>query len=145
MAIKKLIIVGLVLLLLPLDIVFAQEEGFDPCHVPAEEFYKAEVLDILESRADELPDGTVYRLQTYRVKLLSGNEAGKELEIQDKGLVTLNGGRGLSKGEKVIVYKVSSEVLTEYYIADTYRLPSIILIILFFFLVAVTFARWKGV
>ncbi|MBI4049651.1 MAG: YibE/F family protein [Candidatus Doudnabacteria bacterium] len=146
MGIRLKIVLLLALFFLFWNLALAQqEEPFEAGHVPAEEFYKAEVLEVLENRADTLPDGTVYRTQSYRLKVLEGPETDKELEIQDKGLTTLNGGRGLSKGEKVVVFKVSSEALTEYYIADTYRLPSIIWIVLFFFLVAIAFARWKGV
>ncbi|MBI3952368.1 MAG: YibE/F family protein [Candidatus Doudnabacteria bacterium] len=141
-----IILLNLVLvvgLLLPFALK-AQEEPLEAGHIPAEEFYRAEVLEVLRNEEEQLPDGAIYRSQTYRVKLLSGPESGKEVEIPDNGVMTLNGGEGLSKGEKVIVYKVSSEVLSEYYIADTYRLPSLILIVIFFFLVAVAFARWKG-
>lgn len=149
--VKKIAIIFIILsALLPLT-VLAQEtppENLEPQGeadvVPGEFFYRAQVLEVLKDEVQEIGEGS-YRIQVLKVKILSGDDKGKELEINSEGVTSLNGGKGVSRGEQVVVYKTFVQGEPVYYLADTYRLPYLIYIVIAFFAIAILFARWKGV
>ncbi len=99
---------------------------------PPEKFYKAKVLDVNEVA------------ETIRVRILNGDEKGKELDISDQGFLAGGQKYGFKTGETVVVVKTQTPVGVSYNIADKYRLSSEYLILGLFFAVAVFFGRVKG-
>jgi uncharacterized membrane protein len=139
----KFFLIVLSMFLLPAAVSAQDFSEVNPDIIPAEEFYRAEVVEILRDEVDE-SGGNQIRNQLVKIRFLSGPEQGQEMEIENSGVFTINGGNGVEIGDKVIVYKITSEGNSNYYIADTYRLPSIIWIVIAFFAAAIVFARWKG-
>jgi uncharacterized membrane protein len=137
---KKILLVAILILIMPVS-ALAQ---INPDEIPGEEFYKGEVLEILSDEVVDAGDSQV-RIQKVKVKILSGPEKDRVMEIENSGVFSVNGGNGVKKGDKILVYKITSpEGNLNYYIADIYRLPAIITAILVFFAIAIVFARWKG-
>lgn len=148
--IKKILLVCLVLLFaIP---AFAQEtqngnefrETPMTDALPIEEFLRAKVIEITDQR-DEDVAGIIIHTQTFRVRITNGSEKGQERVIENNGLFTINGGKGVSLGEQIILYKVTIGDETNYTLADTYRVPYLLVVVLIFFVTAIGFSRWKGV
>ncbi len=121
----------------------SEQEGLDPGHIPAEIFYRGQVVKVISEEYQEVGEDRTLN-QTVLVRITSGEESGKELEIINNGIFTLNGGKGVKEGDKIVVYRVDVQGEATYYIADTYRLPALALGVGLFFLVAIMFGRWKG-
>lgn len=120
-----------------------QLEAIAPEDIPPEKFYRAEVMEILgqeERRVGEY----LNQFQVVRVKILSGDEKGKEIEIRDERVAGVNTIQFVKSGEKIIVSKVRNLDEDIYYIADKYRLPALSWILGIFFALGIIFGRRKG-
>ncbi|MEK7266286.1 MAG: YibE/F family protein, partial [Pseudomonadota bacterium] len=106
---------------------------------PQDEYMRGEVISIVEERTENV-DGMEQTTQVSRVRILEGNEAGKEVLITQGGA-----GSGLVKGDKVVVTKVTIDGTSNYYVSDRYRLVPVALILAAFFLLAAFFGRRHGV
>ncbi len=91
-----------------------------PAEAPAEQYARAEVIVILEEGEKEL-GGVPQPYQLVRVKLLSGPEVGREVEIEHGGTVTLRPDQIMEVGDRVVVLASQFSDETNYYIADRYR------------------------
>ncbi|HEV8601571.1 MAG TPA: YibE/F family protein [Patescibacteria group bacterium] len=150
---RKLFFISAVLLLLPI-LSFAQDAGtssdnsLEPVNgaqnIQADAFYKAEVFSVPESRYLG-PDSDKQLFQTLNVKILDGDEKGKEVTIQNVGGATLNGGNGFKPGDRIVIDKTTANGQTEYFVEDIYRFPSLVIATAIFLAVAVFFSRLKGV
>jgi uncharacterized membrane protein len=120
------------------------ENPANPEDVPPDEFYRAKVISIVSE--EQVQNGSqVITTQVLHVRFTSGNLEGQEKEIANDGLFNINGGKPIQSGDKILVYKTAASGEEQYYLADVYRLPSLIWIVGLFFLLAVVLSRWKGV
>lgn len=119
----------------------------EPVHVdeiPPDQFYRAEVIEVVSE--DEVDAGSnTITTQILKVRFVNGDLEGKEQEIANDGIFTFNGGEPLKVGSKVLVYVTSASGSSEFYIADTYRVPALGWMVLSFLVLAVVLSRWKGV
>jgi uncharacterized membrane protein len=128
--------------------VHAQTEApiTDPALAPPtpDRFFRAEVIKILSDVDADIgiPDATAFS-QTVQVRLLNGEYAGKEVEVEYGGLKKAN---RLVEGEKIIVSEAGGERdMDVFFVFDKYRLTPLYAIIAFFCVLAIVFARWRGV
>lgn len=142
---KFLVLTILVFTLLPYAVLAQTGESTgDVGTTPGEAFYRGEVVEVLREEIQDAGEGQ-YLDQLVKIKITSGDKNGQELEVENNGIVS-SGGQAVKAGDKIVVYMVYVEGQGNvYYIADHYRLPSMIFILVFFFAVAILFARWKGV
>jgi len=160
---KKFFLIALVVIGLanPFRLIFAQEEesidaepgteqvlpAFNEQAAsdlqPFQEYSKARVIQIVDIKEQTLYGSTQFK-QTVKVRLLSGPEKDKELEIDYHDFVDKYNNKKLSEGDKVVVAKVQVGDQIQYDIIDRYRLPNIIWLILLFIALAVALARWRG-
>src|SRR5688572_16219380 len=126
---KKLsiLIFSIVVIVLAAPVASAQdlETGLEPGTVPAESFYRGQVIRILEENSQEL-EGNHILNQRVLVKITSGDKKDQEIEIDHNGLFTSNGGKGVKAGDKIVVYGVNVQGEEVFYIADSYRIPGLL-------------------
>jgi uncharacterized membrane protein len=144
MKLKFFVVFLLAFLLVPSFSLAQEPEPIDgTVNLPAEAYYKAQVLEILNT--EYLGTGEDRQIfQTLKVKILSGDEANIEITIERVGGANINGGKGFSVGDKVIVDKTTLNDETTYYVADIYRIPSLVWIAILFLIVVLVFSRWRG-
>lgn len=113
-------------------------EGYQ---LPPNEYLRATVLSV-EDRPVELDAMQV----AYRVRLLSGDEAGSERTIVTSSLDLKNSVRRIEPGETIVVVRVvqiDGEV--SYYLADNYRLPALAWFAAGFLALAALFGGKRGI
>lgn len=117
-----------------------------PAEVGVDEFYRGRVERIIEEKDEQNTfniAGAAAFSQKLTVELLSGPQEGTELELEYGGL---RNDHKLREGDGVVVLAPNGTDETEkFYIFDRYRLPSLYIIIGFFFFLTILFARWRGV
>lgn len=112
--------------------------------VTVDTFVRAEVVEVLEEGETDV-GGVVQSYQRVKLRITHGPEAGTEIEIDHGGELTIREYQMVRAGQQVVLLKntdVDGEV--EYYIADSYRLPALAYIGVFFLGIAVLFGRWRG-
>jgi len=112
--------------------------------LPADEYYRAVVLSLKHADAQLVP-GETERLTTYTLKIGSGKENGNIVtsEVNETDQTLAN--RAFGVGDRVIVVKsYQFNGGPKYYLADNDRLRPLVLIALFFLLVAVVFGKMRG-
>ncbi len=124
---KAAVWAGVILAALFFGAAFAQQtyEPLPPEAFPPDQFYKAEALELFDDKV--------------RLQILSGVEQGREMVLENNSLFYNLEEQKIKQGEVLVLIK--NQVLDEvnYYIADKYRLPAIMVIfILFFGLTALT-------
>jgi uncharacterized membrane protein len=122
----------------------AYQEPLMTDEIPPDQFYRAKILTVLEEQSADNA-GKPILTQKLRVKFVTGDLKDQEKELMNDGVFTINGGKPLKKGDQILVYKTSATGEEQFYIADTYRVPSLLVIMLGFFVLAVVLSRWKGV
>ncbi len=117
------------------------EDVFEPTSLenPREEFYRGEVVEILEERQDDLGlELSQSYFQKLRVVFREGPREGEEAII-DYG--SLSEGRKLPVGKKVIVVVPQN---VEPFIFDSYRLSAVGGVAVLFVFLVVLVAGWRG-
>lgn len=120
------------------SIAFAQESP------PPEEFYKAEITKIVSEGETFIEEGKTEPYQTVQVKILDGKEKGKEVTLDHGKMTTISEEQKVSVGEKVVLLKLPTPNGSTYQIIDRYRLPTLLPILFFFFVLVLVLSRWKG-
>ncbi len=112
--------------------------------LPPDEYMRAKVLSVEDKGMTS--DGLEQQhSRTYHVSILTGPEKGKELAIVDTGLVAGSNNRIINSGDVVAVVKsYQLDGSANYYLADNYRLPPLIILAVIFFLLAVAFGGIRG-
>jgi uncharacterized membrane protein len=118
------------------------QEPVQPDEIPPDTFYRAEVIEVLPFEGPT-EEGEITP-QRLKARFTNGDLKGQEKELLNDGIFTINGGEPLEVGQTIIVFKTSASGLEEFYVADTYRVPSLLWIIAGFFLLAIALSRWKG-
>ena len=123
---------------------FDQQEYEQPqAIVIKSDYYVGKVIEILEDDVIEIGE---YRqpYQKVKVEILKGDDKGYTFEHDWQFTETNAEKQKFSVGDKVVVVKVLRDE-PEYYIAEPYRLPSVIWIFVFFVILSVIFAGKKGI
>ncbi|MBI4458047.1 YibE/F family protein [Candidatus Uhrbacteria bacterium] len=109
--------------------------------VIAPRFVRAKVTQIVnESERDA--GGVKVQTQELRGRLLEGDDGGREVDIEnsdDSGAF-----RRAEVGETLVLAVVSEDPGVRYYVADHYRMPAMLAVLGFFFLLAVALGRRRG-
>lgn len=111
--------------------------------VVTNEYRIGAVRQILEDTVLDI-EGFIQPYQRVVVEITQGNDAGHTFEYDYQLPVRHTDNQKLEVGERVAVVKVTREGESEYYVAEKYRLPSVIWIFAAFFLLAIIFGGWKG-
>jgi uncharacterized membrane protein len=119
-------------------------EAVAPNVTPFASYERAKVISIEQEDEDEI--GEIKTItQLAKIKFVTGDVNGTEQELQyavgDKK-------QRLSPGQTVVVAKVDNPQSTggnEYVIIDVYRMPYLLAFAALFIILAIVFARWRGV
>ncbi len=114
-----------------------------PDSKPKEEVSKAKVLKVLEEGQKDI-GGQKQLYQKVEIQFLDGAEKDKKLTITHGDITTIREEQKVKQDQTVVVLKTSSPQTTLYQIVDTYRLTSLIPIVVFFLLLVIAISRWKG-
>lgn len=111
--------------------------------IPKNTYTKGVVAEILEDAILDI-EGYKQPYQKVKVEITDGVDKGSFFEHEFQLPVNHRDPEKLHVGEKVVVVKVTRDGESEFYIAEKYRLPSVIWMFLGFFLLAIVFGGWKG-
>ncbi len=135
--------VVVILSLLVTPTAFLQDSG-DALSEPREEFSTAEVIGILQEDTND-DFGMSQTTQHIRLQILNGPEEGKEIDAEN-GIVNNREDMRLSVGDTVVLDKTTTADGSELYlIKESYRLPSLIWLTIFFIAITILLGRWTGV
>ncbi len=109
-----------------------------------EDFYKAEVTEIVEEKTLEFDDDS-RDVQIVKVKLLEGPDEGEEFEIEYGSIYSITEEQKLKTGEKVIVSQTSIAGDVSYFIEDKYRIDTLIIALVIFVIIILAFGGFKGI
>jgi uncharacterized membrane protein len=114
--------------------------------MPVDQYYRAVVLEVLDSGDQAVGTDETMPFQRLRVRVMSGQEKGQEVEVDNGKKYSITKSQLLKQGDQFILVKGSKVDGSSYYaVLDHYRLNQLIWLgILFLILVAVV-ARWRGV
>jgi uncharacterized membrane protein len=112
---------------------------------PADIFFKAKVLLIVEEGEKEIETGEKIPYQKIEVEILNGSEKGKHVSVNNGGSFVIGKYEPVKKGQIIVLDKPLHSAKDDfYYIVDSYRLNRLFLIVLAFFGLAIFFGRKKG-
>ena len=138
----KKILLSIIILILLSPFSFADDNQLN---IPSDEFYKANVVKILEEKEVDGYDGEKDLYQKVAIEITSGEEDGKKLLIEHGKGFHIQDSQIVKEGETVSIvksYGIESE--PHYYIGEKYRLNSVFYIFLFFLAAVYLVARKKG-
>ena len=109
-------------------------------------YYRAKILEVKEGPQEY---SGVSPEQVIKVQILSGEEKGKELEIQHQDPTGTTVEQKNKPGDTVIIGKmqevIGEDLSPDYLIVDKYRMPALGLIIGIFFALTIFLGRKRGV
>lgn len=111
----------------------------------ADRYFKAQVVEI-EKEEEKLVAGYKNFSQTIKVRILEGEEQGKELTLETGGIAGVTLSQKLAQGDTIVLLKsqVANQAPT-YTIFDRYRLDYIFYVLIGFFLLVIGIAGKKGI
>ena len=127
--------------------VFAEGEvnNGDLSNIPQDQFYRGDIIKIIEEKENIGYEGEKDLYQKVGVKIISGDDAGKQIIIEHGKNFHLQDSQIVKEGEIVsIVKSFGPESEPHYYIGEKYRLNSVFYIFLFFLVAVYIVARKKG-
>lgn len=110
---------------------------------PPDEFFRAKVLEVSQP-TERTVAGQTETVQTIKVRLLSGKEKGREIEIEQSDAFRLSEAQKVKPDDKAVVLKTYGPNEPVYYLTDSYRLPSLAWVLAIFFGLVIFFGRLKG-
>lgn len=138
------LLVSLVIFLSLTTPVLAQQdvEVVDPGSTPQHSFEKGRIIEVVSEETREAM-GQRRTVQTLKVKIDTGSEVGKEVEVEfvDPSTDRL---RAFKVGERVVLAKVSAGEEEYYDLVDRYRMPAVYGILIAFIALVLIIARGKG-
>lgn len=114
--------------------------------LPADEFFKARVLAVLDEGVETFDDGTILPHQRLRAEVTSGALAGEIIEFDHGTQFSITESQLLDAGDEFILgksYKVDGS--SYFFMADHYRLNMLIAMGIFFILLVALVAGRRGV
>lgn len=148
---KKLLLIlfSFAVLLLP-QVVRATVEEVDAAPVKSPDvYYRAQVLELHETTT--VFDGILHPVQKVRMRITTGEEAGKEIAIDHGADFTLQDQQRVHEGETIVVARTETvnpedrKTAFFYYIVEPYRIPSLVWFFAGFFVLIAIFSRLKGI
>lgn len=110
-----------------------------------EAYVRAKVVSILEE-GEKDTDGEKQPYQKVSLEILHGPEKGKRVVVDHGDSFVIQGFKKVKIGEKIVLAKPANAARDDiYYIADQYRGTNLILVVLFFFALAILLGRKRGV
>lgn len=109
----------------------------------ADEYYLAEVEKIIDENGTEI-FGQLYETQTVKVKVLNGEDKGKEVEIINEIQPGAAESQKVKAGERVVITNTTSDGQSTQFISDRYRFTSVVLVFVVFFGLIVIFTGIRG-
>ncbi len=106
-------------------------------------YYRGKVLEIFADATLTI-GGMNQPYQDVKIEIIEGPDRGHTFEYEYQLPVNHTDRQKLKKGEQVVVVKVVHDEGVDYYVSEKYRLPSVMWIIIGFFLLAICFGGWKG-
>jgi uncharacterized membrane protein len=116
----------------------AEDTGYAP-----DDFVRGKIVDITDEGIRE-EAGFSDAYQKTVVEVLGGADEGKTFDIEYVTSVPAFNRQKLHKGQTVVLQKNTGEGAS-YYILDSFRLPSVAVFVVLFFLAAAFFGRGKGI
>lgn len=138
---KKWLLVLFIFLAFP-KITLAQTPP--PFIAPKQDFFKATVIEIVDHGEKEI-EGKKNYFQTLRIKINDGTEKGKFTIVENGKNFQITKDQLLTKNQSIIIAKTTNpDGKTAYSIYDIYRLDSISILVVVFFLLVLFIAGKKG-
>jgi uncharacterized membrane protein len=109
--------------------------------LPTEQYVRGQVLAVIEEGAREV-FGTSGRYQILRIAILDGPDAGRETVIEHGGQVKITREQEFSAGETAVLIRDPSSA---YRVADHYRLPALLGVVVLFIVLIILSAGMKGI
>lgn len=106
-------------------------------------YYKGQVTWIVSEGEKKVLDKEV-PYQTVKVKLLDGPQKDQEVTVAQGTETTMTKDQRVNVGDTVIVMQLVTDNKSNYFITDRYRLPSLIILTILFFILVVGLSRLKG-
>lgn len=135
------------LLFLTSILLFPQSAHAQNQNALTQEVYMKALIEKVVDQSTTIGDGGYTTItQTLLVKLLGKPDLNKEITIKQDSDARLSAFTTYHQGQTVIVDKsVGPDGNSHYSISDVYRIPEIIILILFFIIITIIFAGKKGV
>ncbi len=107
--------------------------------------YMLGTIERISQGQDQEVGGVTEKQKTFSVRITGGAEKGRLVTVRESELDITGQNRPLAAGDRVIVVKNYQDGSNfAYYVADNYRIPSMALMALLFFGLAVLFGRLRG-
>jgi uncharacterized membrane protein len=111
---------------------------------PVSNYYKGKVVAVTKEGTKDV-GGTKNIFQNLKIRLLEGPDKDKDISVEYGGTFTITQAQKVSPGETVILMKTEGpDKKVSYRIADRYRLPMLLYLILAFFAAVIVVAGRKG-
>ena len=111
---------------------------------PDIEYFKAVITDI-ENITEQNEGNITENKQILKVKILTGDEKNKEIQIDSPEKTAENNPQKINIGNKIIISKNNLiDGSSNYVYIDSYRLPSLLLIFIIFVSLVLYFGKLKG-
>ena len=114
---------------------------------PENHYYQARVMKIIEEVYND--DPLVFEIERFsqkvEVKILEGPDQDQLLELSYVPGSTDDADQNLKAGEKVLLIETEVGGEKNYYIADRYRLNTVLILAVAFFILVVIFTGWRGI
>jgi len=133
----SLLFLGFIFLLGAVPITHAQDTSFK------QEFTKAKVFSVEKDGVKNV-NGRKNPFQNLVLELLDGDAKGKHIRLEHGGDVVISKDQKVGPGETLILTRIDQDGKISYRIIDRYRLPSLLWIVLVFFILVVFLTGKKG-
>jgi len=121
-------------------IVLAQTDN-----VPADTFFRAEVVEVTKQQETVLDDGASAEQQNLLLKGLEGDYKDKNIEFDGIGEVNVLNKNIYGVGDKVLVVaSYDADGKPHFYVTDYVRTKTLWWLVVIFFLSLIVVGRWKG-
>ena len=113
---------------------------------PGDEMIKTKVVEIVEQRENELPDGVIVEQQNLKLEIIEGDRAGENIFFDGIGSYDVIKKNIYKTGEKVLVVgSTDDQGNTTYFIVDYIRESGLNWLLFFFCVFLVLVSGFKGI
>lgn len=146
---KKIILIATICgLILPFAIQAQDQTDAIPDQlvtIPEDELFRAKVIQVLDERQVNSPDGETYRQQNLLLEGTEGEWEGKQVTIEGISDIQIVNSLIFKKGDQIIVAaSPGPDGEVKYYLVDAVRSPSLAWLTLLFIVVVLIIGKWKG-
>lgn len=119
------------------------QQNILPPELPEEHFYKGRVEKVIKQTETSV-NGSKNFSQTLEITIYTDGNKNQNITLNHEGVLKDSDSKKLESGDRIVVLHTPSSDTRPYYIVDTYRLDSMIYILLGFFIVVLLIAGKKG-